>query len=53
MVVGKALGQPQALTNDEQTAIRAARATGVSLGALAKQHGVSRAAIQRVEKRAI
>ena len=50
---GKALGRPQALSNDEQAAIRAARATGVSLGALAKQHGVSRAAIQRVEKRAV
>lgn len=50
---GKALGRPQALSNEEQAAIRAARATGVSLGALAKQHNVSRAAIQRVEKRAI
>jgi putative DNA-invertase from lambdoid prophage Rac len=50
---GKPLGRPQALSNDEQAAIRAARATGISLGALAKQHGVSRAAIQRVEKRAI
>ena len=50
---GKALGRPQALSNDEQAAIRAARASGVSLGALAKQHGVSRAAIQRVEKRVV
>lgn len=49
---GKALGRPQALSNDAQAVIRAARASGVSLGALAKQHGVSRAAIQRVEKRA-
>jgi len=49
---GKALGRPQTLTNDQQAAIRAARSSGVSLGALAKQHGVSRAAIQRVEKRA-
>jgi putative DNA-invertase from lambdoid prophage Rac len=50
---GKALGRPQTLTSDEQAAIRAARATGFSLGVLAKQYGVSRAAIQRVEKRAI
>ncbi|MCU6455497.1 recombinase family protein [Sphingomonas sp. A2-49] len=49
---GKALGRPQALSNDQQAAIRTARAAGVSLGVLAKQHGVSRAAIQRVEKRA-
>jgi putative DNA-invertase from lambdoid prophage Rac len=34
-----------------QKDIIAARAAGVSLGTLAKQHGVSRAAIQRVEKR--
>ncbi|ANC86235.1 recombinase family protein [Sphingomonas sp. NIC1] len=49
---GKALGRPQALSNEQQAAILTARAAGVSLGALAKQHGVSRAAIQRVEKRA-
>lgn len=50
---GKALGRPQALSNDQQMAVRAARAAGVSLGVLAKQYGVSRAAIQRVDKRAI
>ncbi|WP_231639528.1 recombinase family protein [Sphingomonas profundi] len=49
---GKALGRPSALTGDQQQAIRAARSSGLSLGALAKQYGVSRAAIQRVEKRA-
>lgn len=49
---GKRLGRPQALTDDQQRLIAAARKDGVSLGVLAKQHGVSRAAIQRVEKRA-
>lgn len=49
---GKALGRPQALSSDQQGEIRAARASGLSLGVLAKRYGVSRAAIQRVEKRA-
>ncbi len=49
---GKTLGRPQALTAIEQADVRAARASGVSLGALAKKYNVSRAAIQRVEKRA-
>ena len=49
---GKALGRPQALSNDQQEAIRKDRAAGVSLGVLSKQYAVSRAAIQRVEKRA-
>lgn len=49
---GKTLGRPQALPTNVQKEIRAARAAGVSLGVLAKQHGVSRAAIQRIEKRA-
>lgn len=48
---GKALGRPQALSNEQQEAIRRDRAVGVSLGVLAKQYTVSRAAIQRVEKR--
>lgn len=48
---GKALGRPSALSRDQQDAVRARRAAGVSLGALAKEFGVSRAAIQRVEKR--
>lgn len=48
---GKTLGRPQRLTSEQQRAIVAARAEGASLGALAKKHGVSRAAIQRVEKR--
>ena len=49
---GKSLGRPPALTSDQQNIIRQKRAEGVSLGVLAKQHGVSRAAIQRVQKRA-
>jgi len=49
---GKALGRPQRLTSEEQKEVIAARAQGVSLGVLARQYGVSRAAIQRVEKRA-
>lgn len=49
---GKTLGRPAKLDEDEQVAIRAKRATGASLGALATEYGVSRAAIQRVEKRA-
>ena len=48
---GKALGRPSALTVQQQGAIRQERAAGASLGALAKAYGVSRAAIQRVEKR--
>jgi len=49
---GKTLGRPQALTEDQQQNIREKRRQGVSLGALAKEYRVSRAAIQRVEKRA-
>lgn len=49
---GKTLGRPQALTLDQQRTIREKRAQGVSLGTLAKEFAVSRAAIQRVEKRA-
>jgi len=48
---GKALGRPSALTRAQQETVRAQRAAGASLGALAKEYGVSRAAIQRVEKR--
>lgn len=49
---GKRLGRPSALTPTQQEAIRTQRALGVSLGKLAKDYGVSRAAIQRVERRA-
>lgn len=49
---GAILGRPQSLNAAQQFEIRAARAEGVSLGALAAKYGVSRSAIQRVEKRA-
>lgn len=49
---GKALGRPQALTDTQQKEILAARAEGASLGLLAQRYRVSRAAIQRVQKRA-
>jgi putative DNA-invertase from lambdoid prophage Rac len=49
---GKTLGRPQALSLEQQRTIRDDRAQGVSLGTLAQRYGVSRAAIQRVEKRA-
>jgi putative DNA-invertase from lambdoid prophage Rac len=49
---GKALGRPSALNAEQLAEVRRKRAEGVSLGALAKAYGVSRAAIQRAEKRA-
>ena len=49
---GKALGRPSALTPEQQATIRQRRSEGASLGVLAAEYGVSRAAIQRVEKRA-
>lgn len=48
---GKTLGRPAALSHEDQEAIAAQRREGVSLGTLAKRFDVSRAAIQRVEKR--
>jgi len=50
---GKTLGRPTALTDEQQQAILQARQAGQSLGVLAKHYKVSRAAIQRVEKRVI
>jgi len=47
---GKALGRPASLTAEQQATIRLQRSKGVSFGALAAEYGVSRAAIQRVEK---
>lgn len=47
---GKALGRPSALTGAQRQVVLASRAQGVSLGVLAKQYGVSRAALQRVGK---
>ncbi|OYY69100.1 recombinase family protein [Sphingomonas sp. 28-63-12] len=49
---GKVLGRPSALDGATQAKIRERRLAGHSLGVLAKEYGVSRAAIQRVEKRA-
>lgn len=48
---GKSLGRPSALTPAQQATVRERRAQGASLGVLSKEYGVSRAAIQRVEKR--
>jgi putative DNA-invertase from lambdoid prophage Rac len=48
---GKVLGRPQAVSGDSQKLIVQRRREGASLGALAKEYGVSRAAIQRIEKR--
>lgn len=48
---GKAVGRPPALTDEQRRAVVKARREGMSLGQLARQYGVSRAAIQRVEKR--
>lgn len=47
---GKRLGRPAVLSDAQQADIRAKRTAGFSLGALAKEFGVSRAAIQRAEK---
>lgn len=46
---GKKLGRPSTLTAEQQTLVRRQRANGVSLGTIAKQLGVSRSVIQRVE----
>lgn len=48
---GKVLGRPSVLTPAQQREVLACRAKGISLGALAKRYGVSKAAIQRAEKR--
>ncbi len=48
---GKTLGRPAVLSIEQQHDVRAKRAEGVSLGALAKEFGVTKAAIQRAEKR--
>lgn len=50
---GKALGRPRTLTDGQEAEVRAKRAEGQSLGALAKSYGVSRSAIQRAEKRVL
>lgn len=48
---GKALGRPSALTAAQVAEVQAMRSQGLSYGALAKQYGVSRSAIQRIERR--
>ena len=47
---GKALGRPSSLSAEQRATILSKRKVGVSLGALAKEYGVSRSAIQRAEK---
>lgn len=47
---GKILGRPSKLTSVQRNEIIAERASGMSLGALAKKYGVTRSAIQRAEK---
>jgi putative DNA-invertase from lambdoid prophage Rac len=47
---GKRLGRPSLLTPEQKTLVRDGRSRGESLGFLAKKYGVSRAAIQRVQK---
>jgi putative DNA-invertase from lambdoid prophage Rac len=47
---GKVLGRRSSLTDSDKVTILSKRSEGVSLGLLAKEYGVSRSAIQRVEK---
>jgi putative DNA-invertase from lambdoid prophage Rac len=49
---GKMLGRPSTLSPEDQRTVLRRRSEGASLGALAKEYRVSRAAIQRVGKRA-
>lgn len=49
---GKTLGRPSLLTAAQQARVLVQRSNGASLGALAAEFGVSRAAIQRVQRRA-
>jgi len=49
---GRTLGRPRALSDAQCEAAIADRGAGVSLGVLAKRYGVSRSAIQRIEKTA-
>ncbi len=48
---GKTLGRPAALGQEDQRTVLRRRSEGASLGTLAKEYGVSRAAIQRIGKR--
>jgi putative DNA-invertase from lambdoid prophage Rac len=49
---GKVAGRPAALDDEQRLQVLQGRREGQSLAQLAKRFGVSRAAIQRVEKRA-
>jgi putative DNA-invertase from lambdoid prophage Rac len=49
---GRKLGRPSVLTPAQQEEVRAKRAAGMSLGALAKAYGVTKSAVQRAERRA-
>lgn len=49
---GKALGRPSKLSEADKAAIQAKLAAGASLGQMATEYKVSRAAIQRVQKSA-
>ncbi|QUD90566.1 recombinase family protein [Phenylobacterium montanum] len=48
---GKKLGRRPVLDEQQQQKVRSRRAEGASLGVLAKEFGVSRAAIQRIERK--
>lgn len=48
---GKVLGRPPSLSLKDQAAVHLKRTQGHSLGSLAKEYGVSRAAIQRIQRR--
>lgn len=50
---GRVLGRKASLSNAGQSEVLERRQAGESLGALAKAFGVSRAAIQRIEKRSV
>lgn len=47
---GKKLGRPAALSDEQRIVIRRLRSQGCSLATLAKDFGVSRATIQRIER---
>lgn len=49
---GRSLGRPPALSTAQQAEALNLRSEGVSLGVIARRFGVSRSAIQRLEKRA-
>lgn len=49
---GKRLGRPSVLSKAQQLQVRTRRAAGASLGALAKEFGVTKSAVQRAERRA-